>query len=141
MCKINKTETCWLWTAALCHFGHGNFWNNGRNVKANRFAYELWKGPIPPDMCVRHTCDEPSCVNPEHLLLGTQQDNMRDKVERNRQAKGEKNGSAKLTEDIVREIRILRGFDFTTAELSNTYKVNKSTILRILSREKWKHII
>ena len=141
MSKVNKTETCWLWTAGLRHFGHGTFWIDGKNVRAHRWLYEQVKGKIPNGMDLRHTCDEPSCVNPNHLLIGTHADNMRDKVERNRQAKGETNGSAKLTEDNVREIRILKGFGFTGVELAKMYRVSSSNIYSILSSNTWNHIV
>lgn len=80
---------CWLWTGALIGGGYGAFFTD-HQWKAHRFSYQIHKGDIPDHLMVRHTCDQASCVNPDHLFLGTHQDNMDDKVRRNRQAKGRK---------------------------------------------------
>ena len=103
-------DECWEWTGAKRHYGHGQireFGAGSRTICASRLAYELFIGPIPHGLVVRHTCDNPGCVNPEHLALGTQADNMRDKVERGRQAKGSRTGQAKLTE---REANLIKQF-------------------------------
>lgn len=83
--KINYTDTCWLWTACKDKDGYGNFQFDGEKVRAHRFMYEIMKGPIPADICVCHTCDNPSCVNPDHLWLGTGSDNQKDSVLKGRQ--------------------------------------------------------
>jgi hypothetical protein len=93
--KVQKTDGCHLWTAGTNHEGYGVIRDeDGRCTVAHRVAYELYVGPIPyhPDngsrgatgIVVRHTCDNPSCVNPEHLRIGTQADNMKDRVDRGR---------------------------------------------------------
>lgn len=77
--KVIKTEDCWFWIAAVNEFGHGKFTNSERRtVKAHRYSYELHAGPIPEGLVVRHMCNNPSCVNPDHLALGTQLDNIAD---------------------------------------------------------------
>ena len=142
--KVNKTDTCWLWTANKNEDGYGAFYFNKKDRKAHRVAYELWNGEIPADMCVRHTCDEPSCVNPAHLLVGTHTENMRDKVERGRQRTnpplGENHKLSKITDDEVREIRVLRGF-YSQTELGKMYNISKSQVYRIYHKKNWKHII
>ncbi len=82
--KFYVTPGCWVWTAATVgRAGHGSF-RNGRHVLAHRYAYQAYVGSIPRGQVVRHKCDNPKCVNPDHLELGTQADNMRDMAERGR---------------------------------------------------------
>jgi len=138
--KVNKTETCWLWTA-YCDKGYGIYRVNKKKImKAHRYSYIINKGEISENLLVRHTCDVRNCVNPDHLELGTNQDNMNDMKERGRQAKGENGGNAKFTADDVREIRIVAVFGFTNRELAKMYNMGKSTVSSILRGELWKHI-
>src|SRR3990167_10376201 len=99
--KVNKTNSCWLWIASKFHDGYGQFRHEGSMKLAHRISYELHYGPIPDELCVCHICDVPSCVNPEHLFLGTQQENMEDKVKKGRARGG---NPRKLTEDQIKEI-------------------------------------
>jgi hypothetical protein len=87
MAKVSKPtnpEACWLWTAAKDHNGYGTLKIAGRNVGAHRLSFEIHKGPIPPDQIICHRCDNPTCVNPEHLFSGTTQDNVDDKMNKGR---------------------------------------------------------
>lgn len=76
--KVEKTDTCWLWTGFVDAKGRGRFRFNGKSVSAHRVAYEIFVGEIPAGLKVCHTCDIPRCVRPKHLFLGTQKDNMAD---------------------------------------------------------------
>ena len=96
-------DECWEWTGYRVRKGHGMF-RHGNVMYAHRVAYATWVGEIPDGIQVRHICDNPPCCNPHHLLVGTYQDNIDDMVERNRQAKGEKNGSAKITAETAQQI-------------------------------------
>lgn len=127
---VDKTETCWFWTAATC-YGYGLFKVDGRLWKAHRVAYELWNGEIPAGLCIRHKCDVRSCVNPEHLETGTPQDNMDDMVKRGRHKckRGETHGSAKLTDAQVIDIRSRVGQ--LQQQIADEFEVSKSHICNI----------
>jgi hypothetical protein len=91
--KIDKPEdpnSCWAWTGSRNSEGYGNFYVDGRIVGAHRYSFQYHKGEIPEGMCVCHTCDNPSCVNPAHFFLGTKADNNRDKVAKGRHTWGNK---------------------------------------------------
>jgi len=96
--RVKKTDGCWLWTGGTC-LGYGKCLKPGTDpklriqVKAHRVSWELANGPIPAGLCVLHRCDNPPCVSPEHLFLGTLADNRADCVAKGRQAKGDRNGS------------------------------------------------
>lgn len=130
---------CWLWTASLSEKGYGWFYYPPRNmVQAHIVAYELFKGPR-NGLHVRHCCDVRCCVNPDHLELGTHQDNMADRDARGRQydRSGAKNGRAKLTEVQVLAIRAdARWPRFVAAD----YGVPLSTVKKIRQRVTWKHL-
>lgn len=84
MDSVTKTSTCWLWTGIVNRKGYGKFRIAGKFLGTHRVAYALFKEPIPKGMWVLHTCDVPNCVNPDHLYIGDQYDNERDKVARGR---------------------------------------------------------
>lgn len=143
--KINIPEVendCWEWISGVDKNGYGNFWANGKNVRAHRFAYQIFKGKIPKSLLVCHSCDNPGCVNPAHLKLGTNQDNMNDMVLRNRQAKGKDIGLSILSEEQVRDIltRINNSQFKSTVEVASAYKIDSTCINKILDGTSWKHI-
>jgi hypothetical protein len=141
LAKVNKIEGgCWEWTGYKSSKGYGRLKANGSDLYAHRVAYELWVGPIPSGLDVRHKCDNPCCVNPDHLKTGTHQDNMDDKVERNRQIKGENHGNAKLTEDDVVEIRVLLGFGVYQRQIARQFGISQYIITRINTGKNWKHV-
>lgn len=115
------------------------------NVGAHRFSYELHNGPIPEGMFVCHSCDNPPCVNPAHLWIGTHLDNMRDCAEKDRTGsyehyKGEAHGWHKLTNDDIREIRKLRASGVKEREVAKRFGVCRNTIGNIISGRSWSHV-
>ncbi len=104
---VIKTESCWIWTGNRDKDGYGNIGNGPRDsyklIRAHRLSYALHKGEVPDNLFVCHTCDKPYCVNPDHLFLGTAKDNENDKVNKGRQAKGERNGNSKYARSLRRE--------------------------------------
>lgn len=112
--KIDKRSPneCWEWQAGKSNKGYGRLWVNGDNVNAHVFSYELHNGPIPRGLFVLHKCDNRRCVNPNHLFLGTQQDNIDDMRAKGRESypghsgmPGERNGNARFTNEQVKVLR------------------------------------
>jgi hypothetical protein len=81
---VGEPDQCWEWTSAKIPVGYGQFFLQGKPRYAHRVAFEMTKGEVPPEMNVLHTCDNPGCCNPDHLWLGTQQDNVRDMMQKGR---------------------------------------------------------
>lgn len=137
----NVDTPCHLWIAGKSEHGYGQFWNENRSYPAHRIIWELVNGPIPEEMCVLHLCDNRCCVNPEHFFLGTTQENTQDRQQKNRQAKGVFQGSSKLTDIEVIEIRQkYANGGITQKELSMEYNVHISIISLIINRQLWTHI-
>lgn len=107
---------------------------------AHRLAWTILRGPIPAGMLVLHKCDNPPCCNPSHLYVGTHADNSRDMRERGRGARGERIGSAKLTDAKVLEIRALAASGMKMAKIARANGVCPETIYNIVARKKWKHV-
>ena len=139
---VRKTDTCWLWTGSCDRDGYGRFWSNKFNVSAHRYSYQIHYGFIPDGLFVLHSCDTPACVNPDHLWLGTNQDNMDDMVNKGRciRAKGENSGNAKMTINQVRSIREKHKRKITYKELANEYGVTKQNIGAVVNRKTWRHV-
>jgi hypothetical protein len=142
--KVNKggPDDCWLWTGALSSDGYGRFNVGGRNLTASRLAYELTYGTLPSNIMACHKCDNPPCCNPNHLFPGSNSENQRDMVAKNRgnKAHGEAQPKAKLTAAVVIEIRKLRDQGYTQDRLSQIFGVGQTTISTIVQRKTWKHI-
>jgi hypothetical protein len=130
---------CWLWMGGVSSRGYACFSVDGIQRQAHHISYLHFNGPIPEGEIVRHKCDVRSCVNPDHLLVGTYADNSKDMVVRNRQAKGEKQGIAKLSAEQVRRIRSLRG-KVSQHGIAVMMGVSQPTVWRVLHGETWGHV-
>jgi hypothetical protein len=139
---VNKSDGCWEWTGQkTTSMGYGRIRDTGNKyIRSHRLSYELHIGPIPDDMLVLHACDNPSCVNPSHLFLGTHQENTNDRVKKGRSAHGEGNGSARLTRSQVLDIRKRAGEWGSQKALAKEYGVSSSRINEIVNRVTWTHI-
>ena len=138
--KVSKTNGCWLWTAGRHGKGYGQFYLNGRTLKAHRMAYMLTNGEIPDGMHVLHRCDVPACVNPHHLFVGTNQENVDDKVRKDRQSRltGEMHPCRKLSKADVAHMRSRRSED--RGVLASEFGVDRSTVNRIIRGASWSHL-
>lgn len=140
---VEKSDDCWLWTGHHQRQGYGTIRVNERYVMAHRFSYELHYGPIPDEMCVCHNCpggDNPGCVNPAHLWLGTYADNSADMARKGRSVVGSRSPNTRLTEYAVKEIRRRHANGASAAALGREFGVGKSTAHRIVHRKSWTHI-
>jgi len=135
--EVNENG-CWICTShCKDKDGYYQLRYNNKNNLAHRFVYEKYKNKIPKDMCVCHKCDNPACVNPEHLFLDTSIGNTRDRNYKKRQARGEKISNSVLTEKEVVEIKKSSS---SLTELSKRYKIAISAIASIKNGITWKHI-
>ena len=133
--KVNKDtkDECWLWTGSRKGIGYGELWDNDKqkNRYAHRISWELHNGPIPKRKCVLHKCDNPLCVNPNHLYLGTHSDNMYDRSIRNRE--GDIGVAPKLCSEeiqLVKELYKIR--ELNMSALGRKFGVSHTTIGRIV---------
>ena len=142
---------CWLWMGRIDKRGYGD---------GHRLSYLAFRGPIPEGMCVCHTCDTPSCVNPDHLFLGTRTDNSKDRDRKGRQAKGERHGmygrtgkngpmhgrtgescpTSKLKEEQIRKIFYLYRKGYDSKSIASNFKVSRRQISYILQGRYWKYL-
>jgi len=140
--KVVMAEGCWLWIAGKSSRGYGVLGDGaGGSIQAHRASWEINFGPIPKGMCVCHRCDVPACVRPSHLFLGTQSENVADMIAKGRRRggapTGERNGSAKLTEAMVRDIREASG---TQQAIAERYGVSQFTVSEIKRGKTWRHV-
>jgi len=135
--KIREMSGCWEWSGYKNKQGYGQIKLNGKSVWAHRAAYEIGHGNDPSGLVVRHKCDNPSCCNPSHLILGTLADNAADRVERMRSAFGTKNCNAKLTEKDIPRIRRDRR---PLKDIAKEYGLHASNIERVKKRQSWRHV-
>ncbi len=135
--------SCWQWLGIVDRYGYGRFYVKGEEKRtgAHRTAWLLCRGPVPKGMNVLHRCDNPGCVNPGHLFLGTQEDNMHDMDAKGRRGdiNGEKNGLHKLTWDDIDWITVLANqAGWSTRVLAECNGLHRTAVWKILSGENWR---
>lgn len=168
--RVQKTDGCWLWTGNKMRRGYGITYNagiyeGGKREPAHRISYRLAYGDFPKNLLVCHHCDNPPCVKPDHLFLGTHKDNFLDAKNKNRvptgvrhwtsvkpelikrgfksperALSGSTNPNSRLTEKDVSRIRFLRSKGSKYADLAKAFNVKQDTIEGICLRRSWKHI-
>ena len=131
---------CWLWIRSGNEQGYGSFWLNKRGMAAHRASWILHRGPIPEGMQICHKCDVPSCVNPDHLFLGTQQDNMDDCRRKDRMQRGEERAISKLRAEDIPAIRRRIGRGDSLASIGRDYGVRFQSIQAIRDGRTWTHV-
>jgi hypothetical protein len=147
--KVHKSEGCWNWTASKDRRGYGHFSLNGRGaapVKAHRLSFFVATGVEPGDSDVCHHCDNPACVRPDHLFLGTAKDNAMDASKKGRlknngkNCKGAQNPAAKLTDKNVIQIRGMLRLKISKGTIAKLFKVSRKAIQKIQTGESWSHV-
>lgn len=139
---VGTQDECWEWQASTT-MGYGQFRLHNKILRAHRLAWSMANSKhIPEDLLVMHSCDNRKCCNPDHLSLGTHQDNVDDMVAKGRSAKGTRNAYHRLTEQQVREIRL--AYKTPTVglnrRLQKKYGVHEHTIYKIATNKSWKHV-
>ena len=130
---------CWEWQGSVTVSGYGQFSIRSRGFRAHRIAYELFVGPIPNGLLVCHKCDNTKCVNPNHLFVGSSQDNTDDMIAKGRTGgmKGEAHPFAKLSEEDICSIRVMTG---TCKEIGAQFDIGPMQVSRIKRKQRWGHV-
>jgi excisionase family DNA binding protein len=134
---------CWVYAESRAEFGYGQFYLRRGNPRlAHSVSYALCKGPVPPRMHVCHHCDNPPCVRPDHLFIGTAAANALDCVSKGRanRAQGVRHASARLDDDAVRAIRAVEPYYGRVRDLARKYGVSDTAIRSVLTGRTWRHV-
>ena len=134
--NVNKTDHCWLWIGSTKRGGYGQIAVSNRNVSAHRFSYELAHGSLPENIFVCHRCDNPRCVRPDHLFIGTRTENMQDAKRKGRLANGFRLPNTKLSElDVLTIRRIYRERRPRYKDIAMVFGVTTTAIGQLVRRE------
>ena len=135
-----SSDGCWIYTRGLKK-GYGSMYTTPKKyMQAHRFSYEYFNGPIPEGMEVCHECDNPSCVRPDHLFLGTHKQNYADAAAKGRLVRGSRQWNSKLTEADIPNIRALHAEGITAKSIAQWYGIGPGAIKKIINGRRWKHV-
>jgi len=134
-----REDGCWIWRGPL-KGEYGVVSVKGKQFAAHRLSYERKHGPIPAGLVGCHTCDNPPCINPDHLFAGTQSENMADMMAKGRNTYGSRQHASKLTDAAVRGIRQARAAGADVIDIAESYGIHKRQVYKIINREQWKHV-
>lgn len=137
LANVDQSGDCWTWTGKTDKDGYGVFYKDGGDFRAHRVGYEIGHGVSPGDLCVCHHCDNPQCVNPAHMFLGTNAENTADRNAKGRQMRGERQRFAKLCESDVIAIRASMA---RQVDLAAQFGVTQGAISAVKLRHTWKHV-
>lgn len=137
---VKKEDKCWIWIGSKTLKNYGKLYDRGRVLRAHRISWGLHYGLIPDRMNVLHKCDNPPCIRPDHLFLGTHQDNSDDMVNKLRTVHGSKHHRSKLSELKVKEIFRLRDSGMSQRKIGAIFGVSKPTIRYVLTGKTWRHV-
>jgi hypothetical protein len=145
--EVDNKTGCWNWTRHRNQDGYGGVWYQGKTRRASRVAFEAFVSPIPDGQLVLHKCDNPSCINPDHLFLGTHKDNAEDRNRKQRQSHGERHPKAKLSTEQVKQYKLLRQAaryflgPHEGSKLARTVSgISRTTAEHIDSGRRWKSV-
>lgn len=138
---VAEIHDCWEWQGTIQDTGYGRFKVGTQPHSAHRTSWEIHFGPIPKEMHVLHRCDNRKCVNPAHLFLGTNDDNIKDMIAKQRHAHGETNGASKLNDaQVVEILELLRAGELNQNQIAARFGVTDMTIIRIKQGVSWRHV-
>jgi len=140
--KVNKHDNCWNWIAGKDKDGYGLFKLNGKSIRSHRFSYYVYNNFIDQSLMVLHICDNPSCVNPDHLKQGTAQDNITDMDNKNR--RNMKSGARKTShlseDDIINMRQMCLNKDYSYSQIGKLYNISITEVSRIARGIRWKDV-
>jgi hypothetical protein len=135
--EIKNPESCWVW-AGTKNRRYGQFHFRGDTIPAHRVSWMINRGPIPRGLWALHACDNPPCVNPDHLWLGTHTDNIKDMWDKGRGASAEKNGRTQISTETAKHIKILLGIGTRVPVICSFLNVTRMTVYAIKDGRSWK---
>lgn len=134
--RVHKTSSCWNWTSRLVGIGYGSTYFMGKSWRAHRLSWVICVGNIPDDICVCHSCDNPACVNPAHLFLATQAENIKDKCDKRRQAIGSQTGLTSLCD---LDVWLIKNVNVKPPKVAEWFGITQSSVRKIRQGINWKY--